>query len=377
MRRIFSGILFMGLFICFACGALYAADTLEKAIERQADYIIKNSSRDSVLAIVSVKSDSRLLSEYVIERMPDYVVNNRENITFVDRSKLDLIQQEIDFQYSGEVSDDTMVSIGKKIGAQVIVTGTIMEAGRSYNFSVKLLDVESTKILGSNSTQITHDETMEGFMSNSRVAQLALADAQQKRLRREVAVSAIKNTLGIFSNGRYLGYLGALNMPIGFSFGRINEGTGMFIETGFGPPVFEGYEHEGNLLYNGNMLQNQMLGVAYINENKRTAFLWDLVAGFNINIVKTLLWVNIGAGVEYRKDYKLFTELYEGNSNKIWIQNESDDKFKLVISAGLYVKLWYFYLQGKYKYVVSEETDLTSYGLNHVSLGIGYIWKMN
>ena len=134
MRQNFSVLLLVG-FIFLGYGTLYAADTLEKAIESQAGYIIKNSPRNTVLAIVSIKSDSELLSEYIMEKLPDYVVNNRGNITFVDRSKLDMIQWEINFQYSGEVSDETMVSIGKKTGAQVIVTGTIMEVGRVYNFS--------------------------------------------------------------------------------------------------------------------------------------------------------------------------------------------------------------------------------------------------
>jgi TolB-like protein len=359
-------------------GTLYAADTLEKAIEKQADYIVDNSPRDTMLAIVSIKSDSGLLSEYIMEKLPDYVINNKKNITFVDRSKLDLIQREINFQYSGEVSDETMISIGKKLGAQFIVTGTIMEASTVYNFSIKVLDVETTQILGSNSTQITHDNTMAGFMSGSGVAQSALEKTQQKRQQREAAVSTIKNALGIFSDGLYFGYLGSLGTPIGISFGTIHDKgrLGYFIETGFGPPSFEGHERSDDLSYNGNALQDQTPGFTYTNENKRTAFVWDLLVGVNFNVVKTLLWLNVGAGFEYRQDYKLFTETSSGGSNEVWVKNGSSaEKFRPVVSAGLYVKLWYFYIQGKYKYVVSGELDSSNYGLNHFNLGIGYVWR--
>jgi hypothetical protein len=379
MKQRFFVILLMG-FICFWHGTAHAADTLEQAIEKQAGYIIKNSPRNTILAIVSIKSDSKLLSEYIMEKLPDYIVNNKENITFVDRSRLDLIQQEIDFQYSGEVSDETMVSIGKKIGAQVIATGVIMEAGNVYSFSIKVLEVETARILGSNSTQIVHDNTMDGFMAGSGVAQLALEEARRKRQEREATVSTIKNALGIFSNGLYLGYLGSLNVPIGISFGGINEDVAFFIETGFGPPVFKGYEHQSNLSYSGNIVQNPTRGFTYINRDEKTAFLWDLIAGANINIIKTILWVNLGAGFEYRQDYKLFTEVSANSSNEIWIQNEADekfknDKFKFVVSAGLYIKLWYFYIQGKYKYIIGEEIDFNNYGLNYFSLGVGYVWR--
>ncbi|MDR2518136.1 MAG: penicillin-binding protein activator LpoB [Spirochaetaceae bacterium] len=375
MKRTLFVVLTAG-FICLGHGSLYGADTLEKAIEKQAGYIIKNSPENTAAAILNIKSDSKVLSDYIMERLPDYVVDNKKNITFVDRSKLDLIQQEINFQYSGEVSDETMVSIGKKTGAGVIGTGTIIETGRVYTFSMKLLDVESARILGSNSVQITHDETMAGFMSGSGVAELAQEEARQKKQEREAAVSTIKDVMGIFSTGFYVGYLGALNIPIGFSLGSINEGIGLFIETGFGPPAFDGYEHQSSLSYDGNIVQNPPWGFTYTNENKEASFIWDLTAGLNINIIKTLLWLNLGGGFEYKQTYKLFTETSASGSNKIWIKNDSDD-FKFAVSAGLYIKLLYFYIQGKYKYIAGEEFDTANYGLNNLSLGAGYVLKLN
>lgn len=375
MRNRSAVLIAVGL-ICAGYGSLYAADTLEKAIEKQAGYIIKNAPRNTALAIVNVKSNSAMLSEYIMEKLPDYVVNTSERIIFVDRSKLDLIQQEINFQYSGEVSDDQVVAIGRKIGAKVIVTGAVLEVGREYSFNIKLLDVETAQILGSNSQLVVHDATMDGFMSGSRVAQLALEDAQRRRREREAAVSTIKKALGIFSHGVYLGYLGSLTMPIGLSFGGTSEGVRMFIETGFSPPDFAGHEHSGGLSYSGNTIQNPAQGAAYVNLDDRTAFVWDVNAGFNINIIKTLLWATIGAGFEYRQDYKLFTETSTNGSGRIWAKSEADDQLKALISAGLYVKLWYFYIQGKYRYVIGEEIDASTYGLNHLSLGLGYVWRM-
>jgi hypothetical protein len=367
----------LSAFVFFGYGTLYAADTLEKAIEKEANYIVRNSERGSVAAIVSIKSNSNLLSEYILEKLPDYVIDNRKDITFVDRSRLDLIQKEINFQYSGEVSDETMVSIGKKIGAQVIVAGSIMEAGKVYNFNIKLLHVETGKILGSNSVQITHDDAMEGFMSNSSVARTKLADAQQKQQKHDATVSTVKNVLGIFSNGLYLGYMGTLDKPIGISFGGISEKIAFFIDTSLGPPSFSGYEHPSDLSYEGKgNVQGNLPDFNYVDEDDNTAFLWDMAFGLNFNIIKTLLWANIGGGFEYRQDYKLYSEISpENDTKKIWIQNGSNDKFKFVVSAGVYVKIWYFYVQGKYKYIFGEEIDTGTYGLNHLGFGAGYVWQ--
>ena len=368
-------IMLLIFFIFYKNVSLFAADTLEVAIKKQADYIIRNSPRNAVLAIVNIDSGSKILSEYIIERLPDHIINAKEGIVLVDRKRLDLIQDEIWFQYSGEVSEETMVSIGKKTGARAIVSGSIMEIALAYNFNIKILDVESAKIVGSNSTQIIHDETMDAFMKNSQVAQNTMLEAQQKREEHEAAVTSVKNALGFFPRGTYFGYLWALSMPIGLSFGEITEGTGLFLDMAFSPPKYNGIGKQNDLTYKGNTVENQPANYSYKYEKENTSFIMDVMAGLNINIIKTLLWLNLGTGFEYKQDYKLFTEISVNDSNKAWIKSGSDKNFKFAISAGLLIKLWYFYFQGKYKYVVGEEFDTASFGFRHFSIGAGYVWR--
>ncbi|MDR0758654.1 MAG: penicillin-binding protein activator LpoB [Treponema sp.] len=377
MLKIFTKFLFFITF-CLVWEPLYAADNLEAAIEREAAYIVERSPSGSVVAIVNIKSDSDLLSTYIIERIPDYVVHNNKNITFVDRTRLDLIQKEIDFQYSGEVSDETMVSIGKKIGAQIIAAGSVLETGGSYyNFNIKLINVETAVILGSNSAGIIHDNTMEAYLPHSQAAQITKAQVQAKQQKREAVIQTVKKSLGIFSNGFYLGYLGALNTPIGISLGWTRESIAFFMDNTFGPPNFSGYEISDDLTYNGSSITGSA-GNSYTDERVDTMFRWDCLFGLNINIVKTLLWADIGAGFEYRQEYKLYSENDAGSTGKLWIKNgNEDERLKLVISAGLFVKIWYFYIQGKYKYVFGEGVDYSTYGLNHLSLGLGYVWRKN
>jgi TolB-like protein len=372
----FSKIVCLVVF-CLGFGNLYAIDSLEEAIERESAYIVDRSPANAILAIVNIKSDSTHLSNYIMERIPDYVIRNNKKITFVDRSKLDLIQQEINFQYSGEVSDDTIVSIGNKIGAQIIVTGTISEAGDTYNFSIKLLDVRTAVILGSSSTKVLHDDMMESYLPNSQVARRTEIKSLEQQQRRASTVKTIKNVLGIFPNGFYLGYLWSLASPVGISLGGINKNVSFFTDNEFSPPNFSGYERSSYLTYNGNVISNSI--DSYTDEHEKTSFQWNCILGFNINIVESLLWVDVGAGFQYSQEYKLFTEKNASTgTNRVWIKNANeDDRLKLLISAGLYIKLWYFYIQGKYKYIVEDEIDYNTYGLNHLSLGVGYVWRMN
>ena len=372
-----------GLF-AVSCGLtnIYAVDTLEDAIKREADYIVQRAPSDSILAVVNIKSDSLKLSEYVLERMPDHLISNRKGITLVARDKVDLIQQELDFQYSGEVSDDTMVSIGQKTGAQIIVTGAISDSGNTYTFSVKLLDVQTAAILGSHSTKVQHDDVMQSYLPNSQVAQNNRTRAAQKQQKKDNTVMDIKNALGIFSNGFYLGYLGSLNSPIGISIGLINRNAAIFLDNEFCPPNFRGYEISEDAHYKGNtIISSSDSGNSlafYTDSQEKTAFRWNAILGANFKIIESFLWLNAGVGVEYKEDYKLYAMSSPySESVSVWVKNSIDiqDKFKFAVSAGAYVKLWYFYLQGKYMYVIGDEIDFSTYGLNHLSLGLGYVWK--
>jgi len=346
------------LFLAFMafCLPAFAVDTLEDAIEGEADYIINKVSTRSIVAIVNIKSNSEALSEYIMEKMPDYVIGNRKNITFVDRQKLDVLRKEMDFQYSGEVDDRTMVALGKKLGAQIVVTGIILEAGTNYEFSIKVLDVETAKIIGSKSGKFRHDETMDNFLPFSSVAKTTNKKQQEREDFRAKTVKNVKTALGIFSNGIYLGYIGSVDAVFGLSLGWLSRYAAFFIDNEFGAPGFKGYNK-------GDISQ------AHKYQNENTAFRWNCLAGLNINIIPTLLWVSIGGGLEYKEEYYLYSSNDSGG--KIWVKNS--EKTSGVVVPGLFLKIWYFYIQAKYSYVIGEEFDISS--LKRINLGVGYVWR--
>ena len=66
----------------------------------------------------------------------------------LERARIDAIITEQDFQYSGMVSDETAVSIGKLLGANVIIIGDISGSGNTRRLVFRALDVETGKIVG-------------------------------------------------------------------------------------------------------------------------------------------------------------------------------------------------------------------------------------
>jgi curli biogenesis system outer membrane secretion channel CsgG len=74
------------------------------------------------------------LSAYVIDELNNAIVNaNEGKITVVDRQQLNLIMQEMQFQTSGLVSDESAQAIGRILGAQYIVSGSMEPVAGFYH----------------------------------------------------------------------------------------------------------------------------------------------------------------------------------------------------------------------------------------------------
>lgn len=76
----------------------------------------------------------------------------------IDRRNLDLIREEANFQLSGYVSDESAVSIGKQLGTQIIVTGSLQDMGKHYRFRIKAIHIESAQIVAQPSYNLRKDE---------------------------------------------------------------------------------------------------------------------------------------------------------------------------------------------------------------------------
>jgi len=118
---------------------------IEQAMNNAARLIMNSLNRNSKLAIVNVSSNDRDFSEYVANELEYILVNNR--FTVVDRSELNRIRIEQNFQLSGEVDDSTIVSIGKFAGADMVITGSITGTGETRRLRLRVLNTETAQVM--------------------------------------------------------------------------------------------------------------------------------------------------------------------------------------------------------------------------------------
>jgi hypothetical protein len=120
--------------------------TLEAALYTAADVIIARLQPKTTVAVVSIASKDIESAEFVLDELA-YVIVSAGSFKVVDRKSLDAIRSEQNFQSGGDVDDDSAVSIGKLLGANIVITGSISGVGSTRRLRLKALDVKTAEIV--------------------------------------------------------------------------------------------------------------------------------------------------------------------------------------------------------------------------------------
>ena len=122
------------------------AEPIEDAINRTADKMIEGIPNGATVAVLSISSSDSDQAQFIISQLAFLLVSSRK-FKVVDRQDLDAVREEVKFQYSGDVDDDSAVSIGKNLGASIVITGRVIGSGASKFLSTQALDVETIEIV--------------------------------------------------------------------------------------------------------------------------------------------------------------------------------------------------------------------------------------
>jgi hypothetical protein len=123
-----------------------SASGVEGALARAADDTLRNVPARSRIAIVYITAEDKSSTDYIAGELEFIWV--KAGFIIIDRSQLDRIRREQNYQYSGEVDDDTAVSLGKIIGADVIVTGRVDGEGNLRRLRLRALNTQTAQVVG-------------------------------------------------------------------------------------------------------------------------------------------------------------------------------------------------------------------------------------
>jgi len=121
------------------------ADSLREALALSGRTVVESLKPGVSVAVISITAPDSFEGDYALEELTLFLVK-AQKFRVVDRMNLDAIRAEQKFQLSGEVDDETAVSIGHLIGAAFVVTGGISPWEAAKHLRIRVLDVETGRI---------------------------------------------------------------------------------------------------------------------------------------------------------------------------------------------------------------------------------------
>jgi TolB-like protein len=164
------------IIFCLAAGLAYTQTvSLDNAIRSGAREIEERLAPGTKVIVVNFDSSSSRFSDNVIEKLTFDLVNGGK-LTILDRKNLDRIREEEGFQYSGEVSDESMQRIGAKLGAQSLISGSGEDMGDHYLVRFRVISIETAAIQSLVLKNVEKDEQLNVLLTGARLGRgLALS----------------------------------------------------------------------------------------------------------------------------------------------------------------------------------------------------------
>jgi hypothetical protein len=114
---------------------------LDAAVKDAAGWLAARIPKGAKTAIVDFDAETAALSDYVVGELWNRF-EDAGKFVMVDRRNLEHIRTEMNYQMSGEVSDDSARSIGRQYGVEILIYGKMNRMGAEYRMTVYATDVE-------------------------------------------------------------------------------------------------------------------------------------------------------------------------------------------------------------------------------------------
>jgi len=187
---------FFAVFLLFTALSVFGQSkeiSFDVAIHNAAQQIQDGLKKGSTIVVYQFQSDNPRLSDYVLKEIFDKLVNSHKLIV-LDRNAQEVVNAELDFQFkksAGMISDESLASLTKRIGAEAIVTGSLDDTGNDYRFRIRVIGTETIAAVISYTVSVNkNDKRIAGFSS------------RQPNTAEKIGTGALNILLGL---GSYLG----------------------------------------------------------------------------------------------------------------------------------------------------------------------------
>ncbi len=168
MRKIIFCLLLLFTSFCFAQGS--GSVDLDIAISNSVREIKTIIPAASVVAVYNFDSPSDKLSKYIANAMIQNISNNTSmRVVERDNQNESLVEQNISYSSSGNISDNSVYQNAKKLGAQFVIYGSFEQYGSLLQLTVRVTNVETGEIPVVSFSFVQKTKKIENLLGSSLV----------------------------------------------------------------------------------------------------------------------------------------------------------------------------------------------------------------
>jgi len=192
-RKIITGILIVFILLFTACASTGSGTglSLMEVVEQTAEKIAGELPKGSRVAIVAFESSNANLSDYIMEELTGALFDR--GIEVADRQNLEYVYKELNLQMSGDVSDESAKSIGKFLGASMVITGQLLDISGSYRYRASVISVEEAVRASVTRLNVKKDNEMRRL-----VTALTNQKVDKKKSKYGISENTVPKTAGEF-----------------------------------------------------------------------------------------------------------------------------------------------------------------------------------
>ena len=164
-KNIRHGIVFILIFCVFISSAFAGKVGYDSFLDRAVKGIVSKVDGKR-LAVMPLEGAPEEFNALYISDMESYLIG--EGVSVLNRSNIESIIKELEFQTSGMVNEFDAVSIGNMMGAEVMVMGSARNMVSYNHIELKLVDLKTTMVLYQGNFDLNYDDELINMMAKSK-----------------------------------------------------------------------------------------------------------------------------------------------------------------------------------------------------------------
>jgi len=122
----------------------------------------RGRKRVAMAGISTVEGKETKLGKYLTDKLLTRLVEQGPSLSFIERSALKKVVLEQKFTHSGLADPATTAELGRLIGAEALVLGTVTVLAESVDVNVRAVDAQTAAILGTADTELPRTGSLAG-----------------------------------------------------------------------------------------------------------------------------------------------------------------------------------------------------------------------